>query len=189
MLRLVGIVGTNARESTNRKLLEYVKTKYAEKFEMKLLEISHLPIMEIGVKIPSSVIEFSNKLKSADAVIIAAPEYDHAPTASLLNALSWLSYKIHPLSEKPVLTINATHGLLGSPRSQNILKQVLSSPGLNAKLNNFEFILANSLDAFDTQMQLSEEKARKLDKVINDFLAFVGGNQEIENQYKWDDIL
>lgn len=186
MLRLIGIVGTNAKESTNRKLLEYIKENMSE-FSFEILEISHLPIMEISDDIPSVVQEFAASIEKSDGVIIAAPEYDHAPTAALLNALAWMSYQIHPLNQKPVLTINATYGSLGSPRSQNILKDVLSSPAINAKLTNLEYILPKSIDAFnDTSLPINE--AEKLNQTIAQFLAFINGDS-LDETNEWDGIL
>lgn len=44
MLKLIAIVGTNSKRSTNRQLLQYMQKHFAEKAEIELVEIKDIPV-------------------------------------------------------------------------------------------------------------------------------------------------
>lgn len=201
MTKLVGIVGTNSKESTNRKLLEYIEVAFFYKVDMEVLEIKDVPLMDYWNKkeFPDSVLNIAKKIEEADGVIIATPEYDHAPTASLMNLLAWLSYKIHPLSRKPVMIVGASHGALGSSRAQSILRQILKSPEINARVMSTEFLLGFSQKAYDSWGDLKgRDKIQEMEKVFDEFIQFIGivnntNDEELINihefdNFKWDEI-
>lgn len=43
-MKLIGIVGTNSAESTNRKLLQYMQSHLADKAEIELVEVKDIPV-------------------------------------------------------------------------------------------------------------------------------------------------
>ena len=44
MLNLIGIVGTNSKESTNRLLLKYMQKHFADKANIELIEVDNIPL-------------------------------------------------------------------------------------------------------------------------------------------------
>ena len=44
MLKLIAIVGTNSKRSTNRQLLQYMQKHFADKAEIELVEIKDIPV-------------------------------------------------------------------------------------------------------------------------------------------------
>lgn len=44
MLKLIAIVGTNSKRSTNRQLLQYMQKHFADKAEIELVEIKTIPV-------------------------------------------------------------------------------------------------------------------------------------------------
>lgn len=96
MLHYVGIAGTNIQRSTNLKLLQYMKKHYSEEAVIEIVDISNLPVFYKASQdhIPEAVNVISEKIRKADGVIIATPEYDHAIPAVLSSALAWFSYRI-----------------------------------------------------------------------------------------------
>ena len=201
MKKLLGIVGTNSNNSTNRKLLQYMETHFSDKADIELVEIKELPmfVKDKSIELPESVKELSDKVEQADGVIISTPEYDHSVPAALMNALSWLSFKTHPFVDKPVMVVGASYGTLGSSRAQMHARQILDSPELKARIMpSSEFLLDHSLQAFDEQGQLiSKEKIELLDGLFSDFLTFVeitgqlmeahAVNVREADDYTWED--
>lgn len=201
MKKLLGIVGTNSDNSTNRKLLQYMETHFSEKAKIELVEIKDLPmfVKDKSIELPESVKELSDKVEQADGVIISTPEYDHSVPAALMNALSWLSFKTHPFVDKPVMVVGASYGTLGSSRAQMHARQILDSPELKARIMpSSEYLLDHSLQAFDEQGQLiSKEKIELLDGLFSDFLTFVeitgqlmeahAVNVKEADNYTWED--
>lgn len=177
MLKLIGLVGTNSKRSTNRQLLQYMQKHFADKAEIELVEIKDIPIFNKpeDKKLPAIVTEIAGKIEAADGVIIGTPEYDHSIPASLMSALAWLSYGIYPLLNKPVMITGASYGTLGSSRAQLQLRQILDAPELKASvMPGSEFLLSHSLQAFDKDGNLIDlETIQKLDALFDDFRLFV----------------
>ena len=177
MLKLIGLVGTNSKRSTNRQLLQYMQKHFADKAEIELVEIKDIPIFNkpADKKLPAIVTEIAGKIEAADGVIIGTPEYDHSIPASLMSALAWLSYGIYPLLNKPVMITGASFGTLGSSRAQLQLRQILDAPELKASvMPGSEFLLSHSLQAFDKEGNLIDlDTIQKLDALFNDFRLFV----------------
>lgn len=177
MLKLIGLVGTNSKRSTNRQLLQYMQKHFANKAEIELVEIKDIPIFNkpADKKLPAIVTEIAEKIEAADGVIIGTPEYDHSIPASLMSALAWLSYGIYPLLNKPVMITGASFGTLGSSRAQLQLRQILDAPELKSSvMPGSEFLLSHSLQAFDKDGNLIDlETIQKLDALFDDFRLFV----------------
>ena len=177
MLKLIGLVGTNSKRSTNRQLLQYMQKHFADKAAIELVEIKDFPLFNkpADKKLPTIVMEIAEKIKAADGVIIGTPEYDHSIPASLMSALAWLSYGIYPMIHKPVMITGASYGTLGSSRAQLQLRQILDAPELKASvMPGSEFLLSHSLQAFDKEGNLIDlDTIQKLDALFNDFRLFV----------------
>ena len=185
MVKLIGLVGTNSKKSTNRQLLQYIQKHFSEQAEIELVEIKDLPIFNkpANKQVPELVTEIAAKIEAADGVIIGTPEYDHAIPAVLMSALAWLSYGIHPLLNKPVMITGASYGTLGSSRAQLQLRQILDSPELKANvMPGSEFLLSHSLQAFDKKGNLIDlDTIKKLDALFDDFRLFVKITQKLRS--------
>lgn len=185
MHKFIAMVGTNSDESTNRKLLQYMQSHYADQAEIELMEIKGLPIFNKpeNHEIPAQAQAMADKIEQADGVIISTPEYDHSAPAALLNALEWLSFHIQPFVDKPVMIIGASYGALGTSRAQAHLRQVLDSPELRARIMpSSEFLLGHSLQAFDDDNNLIDaQKTAKLDGLFADFQTFVAITQKLQH--------
>ena len=112
MTKLIGLVGTNSTQSTNRTLLEFMQKHFVNQAEIEIIEITDIPMFNKpeNQQLPATVQLIADKIEAADGVIISTPEYDHAVPASLMNALSWLSYGIYPFVDKPVMITGASYG-------------------------------------------------------------------------------
>lgn len=199
--KLLAIVGTNSDNSTNRKLLQFMQLHFEDKAEIELVEIKDLPVFvkDQDKLLPDIVKTLSDRVEAADGVIISTPEYDHAAPAALMNALSWLSFKTHPLVDKAVMVVGASYGTLGSSRAQMHVRQMLDSPEIKARLMpSSEYLLDNSLQAFDEQGRLiSGEKIQLLEGLFGDFMVFIDITKQLTNahednvqqasEYTWED--
>ena len=184
MLKLIAIVGTNSKRSTNRQLLQYMSKHFADKAEIELVEIKYIPMFNKPAdrNVPELVSEIAEKIDAADGVLIGTPEYDHSIPAVLMNALAWLSYGIYPLLNKPVMITGASYGTLGSSRAQLQLRQILNAPEIKANVLPDEFLLSHSLQAFDPSGDLVDlDVVKKLDAIFDDFRIFVKITDKLRN--------
>ena len=184
MLKLIAIVGTNSKRSTNRQLLQYMSKHFADKAEIELVEIKDIPMFNKPAdrNVPELVSEIAEKIDAADGVLIGTPEYDHSIPAVLMNALAWLSYGIYPLLNKPVMITGASYGTLGSSRAQLQLRQILNAPEIKANVLPDEFLLSHSLQAFDPSGDFVDlDVVKKLDAIFDDFRIFVKITDKLRN--------
>lgn len=184
MIKLIAIVGTNSKRSTNRQLLEYMQKHFADKAEIELVEIKDIPVFNkpADKQVPEAVLDIVAKIEAADGVIIGTPEYDHSIPAALMSALAWLSYGVYPLLNKPVMITGASYGTLGSSRAQLQLRQILNAPEIKANVLPDEFLLSHSLQAFDKNGDLVDlDVIQKLDAIFDDFRVFVKITEKLRN--------
>ena len=71
-MKLIGLVGTNSKKSTNRQLLQYMQKHFADKADIELLEIKDIPIFNkpADKKVPEQILKIAEKIEAADGVII-----------------------------------------------------------------------------------------------------------------------
>lgn len=176
-MKLVGIVGSNAEVSYNRMLLAYIKKHFGNLFDLEVLEIKDIPLFNQSddQTMSAPIQQLSNKILQADGVIIATPEHNHTIPAALKSVLEWLSFKIHPLENKPVMIVGASYYDQGSSRAQLHLRQILDAPGVNAiVMPGNEFLLGKVKEAFDDQGDLKEKRTVDfLQTTLEKFVQFI----------------
>ena len=92
-MKVVAIVGSVREESYNNKLAKFVQKRYANKFDLEILDLSVLPLynQDIEENEQQAVVDFKLKVKDADAVFWVTPEYNATVPGVLVNAIEWLS--------------------------------------------------------------------------------------------------
>ena len=164
MVKLIAIVGTNSKRSTNRQLLQYMQKHFADKAEIELVEIKDIPVFNkpADKQVPDAVLDIVAKIEEADG--------------------AWLSYGVFPLLNKPVMITGASYGTLGSSRAQLQLRQILNAPEIKANVLPDEFLLSHSLQAFDQNGDLVDlDVIQKLGAIFNDFRVFVKITDKLRN--------
>lgn len=188
MKHYIAIAGSNRTGSTNKKLIRYIQHRFAKIADIEILDIAGLPVFykTPDHSIPERASQMADQIQNADGVIISTPEYDHGVPAVLMNAIEWLSYKVHPFQEKPVLITGASYGTLGTSRAQQMLRHILEAPEVGARLlPNSEYMLGHSLQSFDDHGNLTnQELVDLLDHTFANFEAFVEINKKLKYQQK-----
>lgn len=177
-MKFVGIVGSNAEQSYNRMLLQFIQSHFKQKFELELLEITEIPMFNQDVDASDNFnLRFVyNKISRADGVIIATPEHNHTIPVALKSLLEWLSFDLHPFEGKPVMIVGASYYDQGSSRAQLQLRQILDAPGVNAYvLPGNEFLLGKAKEAFDAAGNITNAGTVKfLELCLDNFVKYVG---------------
>ena len=113
--------------------------------------------MSIPAETPAAVTALAEAIRSADAVLIATPEYNYSIPGVLKNAIDWISrLEDQPFDGKPVALLGASMGRLGTARAQYHLRQVFVF--LNAHLlNRPEVMIATAHERIDDAGALEDE--------------------------------
>lgn len=196
-MKLLAIVGNNAKVSYNRRLLQYMQTHFADKATITLQEIKELPLFNEDdlQHFPAAITDLIKTVEAADGVIIATPEYDHSMTASLKSVIEWLSASYHSLAGKPVMIVGASYGAQGTVRAQMDLRHVLDAPGVDAcVLPGNEFMLPNCQTAFDADgnlkdastVQFLEQCFAQYQKFVESVNHFEKEDHHMSEERHWD---
>ena len=176
-MKIVGIVGSNAEISYNRKLLQFIKKQFGTMFDFEIIEIKDIPLFNQSNDQTNSapIQNIHRKILNADGVIIATPEHNHTIPAALKSVLEWLSFNIHSLDEKPVMIVGASYYDQGSSRAQLHLRQILDAPGVNAMvMPGNEFLLGEVKEAFDENDNIKDQPTINfLGSALEKFVKFI----------------
>lgn len=176
-MKIVGIVGSNAEVSYNRKLLQFIKKQFGTMFDFEIIEIKDIPLFNQSNDQTNSapIQNIHRKILNADGVIIATPEHNHTIPAALKSVLEWLSFNIHSLDEKPVMIVGASYYDQGSSRAQLHLRQILDAPGVNAMvMPGNEFLLGEVKEAFDENDNIKDQPTINfLGSALEKFVKFI----------------
>ena len=174
-MKYVAIVGTNASFSYNRKLLWYMKKHFNAQAQIEVQEITDVPLFsEDYATTPARVNEIARAIEESDGVIFSTPEYDHSITAGLKSLIEWLSWGKHPLTNTPVMIVGTSLGQMGTVFAQQNLREILSSPGIDAfVLPSNQFLLGRAPKSFNEHDELTDERTIGfLEACFNNFMLY-----------------
>jgi len=175
-IKLTAIIGSNRKESYNLKLVEYMKDRYAGKLEIEIASISDVEMFSADIEEnpPKGAMDFKLKVRNAEAVLFAVPEYNFSIPGALKNAIDWMSRSGLDLLGKPTFIIGSSMGVLGSVRAQMHLREVISNPKLQPKLLPGNEVYIGAIHTkMNEQNELTDEATVAfLDSVVENFVAF-----------------
>lgn len=129
-MKILGILGSLRKESFNKALLEALKEKVTKgDFEVYSPD---LPLLneDLMENLPGELKDFAQKVKSADAIVIATPEYNHSTTPAVKNAVDWATtLDGNVIKGKKVFLIGVSSGQIATARAQMHLREILTAAG------------------------------------------------------------
>ncbi len=126
------IVGSNRRESINRKFAQALVKLGAGKFDAKFARIDDLPMFnqDNEANMPAEAARFKDEITRADGVLIVTPEHDRSMPAVLKNAIDWgarpFGKSVWP--GKPGFITGTSPGAVGTALAQPNLRTVMTGP-------------------------------------------------------------
>ena len=148
-LKFVGLCGSLRQASRNRGLLRCCAAHLPKGITLELADVAALPFYNEDLPKPDAVSTLAEQVRTADALVLACPEYNYSLAPALKNALDWLSREAAPtpLDGKAACIIGAG-GSMGTARAQYHLRQV--GVYLNLRFLNRPELFANAFGpAFD----------------------------------------
>lgn len=114
MKKVIAIIGSLSGRSSNKAIVNHIAGLAADKFVIDVYDgIRDLPQFNPDLDNedpPHSVVEFRQKVRDSDGVLISTPEYIFGVPGALKNALDW-AVSTADFREKPVaLVVASTSG-------------------------------------------------------------------------------
>jgi chromate reductase len=132
-VKVAVIVGSNRRDSINRKLAQALARLGEGRLAFHFVAIEDLPLynQDLEGELPQSVVRFKSEIAAADAVLFVTPEHNRSLPAVLKNAIDWGArpYGQNSWSGKPAAITGTSPGALGTAVAQLHLRQVLGTLG------------------------------------------------------------
>lgn len=171
------IVGSNRRESINRKLAQALVRLGADRFEANFIRIDDLPMynQDHEQPVPEKVARFKAEVEGADALLFVTPEHSRSIPALLKNAIDWGARPWGKTSwpGKPAAVIGTSGGAVSTAIAQQHLRSVLGDQGLH--LIGGEAYIQFKPDLIDAQAHIADDSVRGfLKNFIDQFAAFAG---------------
>jgi chromate reductase, NAD(P)H dehydrogenase (quinone) len=163
------IVGSNRRESINRKLAQALIKLGAGKFDAKIVRIDDLPLynQDNEGSLPSEVVRFKDEITKADGVLIVTPEHNRSMPTALKNAIDWgarpFGKSVWP--GKPGFITGTSPGAIGTALVQANLRTVML--GLGMTLLGGESYVQFKPNLIDEEGNVADENTKKF---LQDFV-------------------
>jgi chromate reductase, NAD(P)H dehydrogenase (quinone) len=163
-ISILGFAGSLRKGSYNKALLQAASELVPEGAVMEIFDLDGIPPFnqDLERQPPTQVAAFKSKIRAADAILIATPEYNYSVPGVLKNAIDWASrpYGDNAFAEKPVAVMGASIGMLGTARAQYHLRQ--SFVFLNMfPLNQPEVMVPFVEKKMDEKGRLADETTRQ----------------------------
>jgi chromate reductase len=112
---------------------------------------------------PGPVADLRARMRAADGVLIATPEYNYGVPGVLKNAIDWVSRPVatSPLKQKPVAVMGAAPGAFGAVRAQLSLRQTLLWTDSDV-VTKPELMVFQARERFDADGELTDPQTRQL---------------------------
>jgi len=176
--RIFGFAGSLRKGSYNKALLRAAAELIPGHAELELFDLEGIPLFNADLEQspPETVREFKAGVRAADALLIAAPEYNYSIPGVLKNAIDWGSrpYGDNCFEDKPVAIMGASIGMIGAARAQYHLRQ--SCVFLNMHPVNWPEVMVPFVqDKIDKDGRLTDEQTRtKIRELIDSLIAWTG---------------
>jgi chromate reductase, NAD(P)H dehydrogenase (quinone) len=169
MIQILGIAGSLRNQSYNRLLLNAAQELMPATAQLEILDLEDIPIFNQDKEktLPQSVERLKDKIRQADGILFASPEYNYSIPAVLKNAIDWASRPIgtSAWARKPAALMGASPGLLGTARAQYHLRQILVALDMPT-VNQPEVVVGLAHERFDARGHLTDEKSKQLLKTL-----------------------
>jgi len=164
IVHILGFAGSLRKQSYNKAILAAALEMVPENVTLEIFDLEGIPPFnqDLERQPPDKVKEFKSKIRAADAILIATPEYNYSIPGVLKNAIDWASrpYGDNAFDGKPVAIMGASIGALGTARAQYDLRR--SFVFLNLfPLNQPEVMVPLAQDKVDSNGRVTDEKTRK----------------------------
>jgi chromate reductase len=173
-LTVAVVVGSNRRESINRKLANALVRLAGDRIEAHFVRIDDLPMYNADLEAdrPATVKRFTQEIASSNALLFVTPEYNRSVPAVLKNAIDWGSKPIDRNVWKGKVSVitGATPGAIGTAVGQQHLRQLLGI--LGSLVVGGEAYITFKPDLINDAGEIGNESSKAfLDAYLSNFIA------------------
>jgi chromate reductase len=167
-VKILGFAGSLSKQSYNRAILKVAQGLVPDGANLEIITLDDLPLYNRDYENdePEVVRNFKDKIRKADALLIATPEYNYSTPGVLKNAIDWASRPTGKsvLEGKPAAIMGAG-GRFGTVRAQLHLRQIFLYLHMPVLMQPDVHVF-NTWEKFDSDGNLTDEKTREQIKAL-----------------------
>jgi chromate reductase len=164
-VNILGFAGSLRKGSYNRSLLRAALELAPQEAKLEIFDLDGIPLFnqDLENQPPEKVREFKARIRAADAILIATPEYNYSIPGVLKNAIDCASrpYGDNAFAHKPVAIMGASVGMMGTARAQYHLRQCFVFLTCFA-LNQPEVMVPFAPEKIDRDGKVTDPKTREM---------------------------
>lgn len=173
-IRVLAISGSLRRGSFNSAAARACQALAPEGMSIEVFEgLRDLPHYDEDLRTagyPPAVEALRERVRAADALLFATPEYNHSVPGVLKNAIDWASRPPEvPLARKSVAIMGASMGILGTVRAQYHLRDMCVFFDATV-LNKPEVFIGTAQNKFGADGTLNDEPTAAILRALLDAL-------------------
>ena len=173
-IKVLAFAGSLRKGSFNKALVRAAVELAPGNMKIEVFDLEGIPPFnqEFEANPPQKVKEFKDKIREADALLIATPEYNYSVSGVLKNALDAASRPRAdtPLEGKTVAVMSASSGRFGGARAQYHLRQSFIFLNMHP-VNRPEVMLSDASHNIDSNGNVTNEQTRQLIRQLLEALA------------------
>jgi chromate reductase len=175
-LKILGIPGSLRKGSFNHAALRAAQQLIPDGATLEIFDLNGIPPFNADEerRPVERVVQLKAKVRAADALLFATPEYNYSFSGVLKNAIDWGSrpYGDSAWDGKPAALMGASLGQFGTARAQYHLRQVLVTLNVYT-MNKPEVMIATADERFDEQGNLTDEPTgQQIRKMLEALVAW-----------------
>lgn len=167
------IIGSNRRESINRKLAQAMIKLGGDTFDATVIRIDDLPLynQDLEAELPETLTRFKARVAEADAILFVTPEHSRSLPAVLKSAIDWGSrpWGKNSWIGKLAAVTGTSPGAVGTAVVQQHLRSILGDLGV--LVMGGEAYITFKPDLVDAQGNIADESVQKFLKAYLDQLG------------------
>lgn len=161
---ILGFAGSLRKQSFNKAILRTAVESAPKGVEIEVFDLEGIPPFnqDLEAEPPIRVKEFKTKIRAADAILIATPEYNYSMPGVLKNAIDWASrpYGDNAWEGKAAAIMGASIGMIATARSQYHLRQSMVFVNMHP-LNQPEVMVPFADKKVDAEGRLTDQVTRE----------------------------
>jgi len=175
-VNILGFAGSLRKGSYNKALLRAALELVPRDTRLEIFDLEGIPPFNQDLENQPSekVKEFKAKIRAADAILIATPEYNYSIPGVLKNAIDCASrpYGDNAFEHKPVAIMGASPGMTGTARAQYHLRQCFVFLTCFA-LNQPEVMVPFAQEKIDREGKVTDQKTKeKIRELLESLVAW-----------------
>ena len=176
-INIIAFSGSLRKASYTTKLAKAFIESAPAGVNIELVDISQLPLIneDLEADLPEPVRVLRERVRGADAVLLATPEYNRSYTPALKNALDWASRPSghNCWDGKPAAVVGCSPFTLGAFGAQHHLRQVLTYLNMPT-MQQPEFYLQLVADKMNDQGEITDQSTREhIEKFWKAFVVWI----------------